>query len=451
MIGTGRRHGGLAAALSAALLVWVLAIGGLLRPLENAVSDLRARWLEREVASQIVIVAIDSPSLSAFGHRVMPRRQHARLLEELSHASPRSVYLEVDLSEASPSAEDDALLEATLARRRNFPVILPIFVRPAADSETAPEAVAPLPRFARSVDLVAVQTAPRGGAPTREWRDLWSVDGERTVSVIDPHRQLRDGQPVLIDFSIAPSSFVRVSYLDVLEGRVPREVFADRRVFVGPTTPGHPGTQSVPVFGQMPGTEVQAIAAETVNAGILRPAGSWITFGLLMATALLAWLLFSSNWRRNLLVLALLYASIAAVSVDVWLQQRLLIATARPCWWSPCCSSSVSVRWFETRPGVRWPGARHAPPRRAAQERGAVLHRQHRVHRRERHRQDGEPGGGAPVRLRRLRSAGSSPSRDSSRCWRAKARARVSPRCTATIRECDARTLGGEVFPVEIS
>ena len=122
-------------------------------------------------------------------------------------------------------AEDDAaLLDATLARRRNFPVILPIFVRPSADSETAPEAVAPLPRFARSVDLVAVQTAPRGGAPTREWRDLWSVDGERTVSVIDPHRQLRDGQPVLIDFSIAPSSFVRVSYLDVFEGRVPASV-----------------------------------------------------------------------------------------------------------------------------------------------------------------------------------------------------------------------------------
>ena len=348
MIRIGRRHGGWLAALGAVLLVCLLGACGLLRPLENAASDLRARLLDRQVPSQIVIVGIDARSLAAFGHRSLPRRQHARLLEVLSGAAPRSVFLDLDLSEASGSAADDALLDAALAHRRNFPVVLPIFVRP-ADADIAPETVAPLPRFARSVDLAGVATARRGGEPLREWQDFWRVDGEPTVSVVDPHRQLHEGQTAPIDYSIAPASFVQVSWLDVLERRVPPEVFTDRPVFVGFTVPGNPDTQAVPIHGQLPGVLVHAIAAESLNAGVLKPASVWMNFMLLAAAAVLAVLLFGAHWRRNLAVLALLCAAILAISIDVWLQQRLLIATVAPLLVVVLLFATASVRWFETR------------------------------------------------------------------------------------------------------
>ena len=346
MIQVGRRYGGWLAALAAVLFVCLLGAGGLLQPLENAASDLRARALGRDVASQIVIVGIDSRSLSAFGHRNIPRRQHARLLDELGRAAPRSVFLDIDLSEASGSPEDDALLDAALARRRNFPVTLPIFVRQRGGD--AGDISAPLPRFARSVDLVGVDSGRRG-EPLREWRDFWSVEGERTVSVVDPRRELGEGQRLPLDYAISPDSFVQVSWLDVLEGRVPREVFEGRVVFVGFTAPAHPGTQAVPVYGQLPGVVVHAIAAESVNAGVLEPAPAWLNISLLVAVALLAVLLFGADWRRNLLVLALLCAAVAALSIDAWLQQRVLIATVAPLLVVSLLFAVASVRWFETR------------------------------------------------------------------------------------------------------
>jgi diguanylate cyclase (GGDEF)-like protein/PAS domain S-box-containing protein len=347
MISIGRRHGGWLA-LAAMVIVCLLGACGLLRPLENAVADLRARVLDRQVASPIVIVGIDSRSVAAFGHRNIPRRQHARLLEELARAAPRGVFLDFDLSEPAASAADDAALDAALARRRNFPVILPIFVRH-ADAGTGREAIGPLPRFARSTDLDGVVTARRDGEPLREWHDVYSVGDERTVSVVDPHRQLPQGRPLPIDYSISPQSFIQVSWLDVLEHRVPPDVFTDRMVFVGVTVPGHPTAQAVPVYGELPGVLVHAIAAESLSAGALQPAPVWMNLALLGLAALLGVLLYGADWRRNLGALALLWAAIAAISIDLWLQQRVLVATAAPLLVVLLLHGAASVRWFETR------------------------------------------------------------------------------------------------------
>ena len=40
---------------------------------------------------------------------------------------------------------------------------------------------------------------------TREWRNYWTLAGERTPSVIDLDRVLQGEQSVTIDFSIAPN------------------------------------------------------------------------------------------------------------------------------------------------------------------------------------------------------------------------------------------------------
>ena len=110
-----------------------------------------------------------------------------------------------------------------------------------------------------------------------------------------------------IDFSISPASFTYVSYVDVLEGRVPRAVLAGKTVFVGATAVELNDMLPVPVYGSLPGIVVQALAAETVNAGAPREPPTWASLALLalLDGCCAARCCIGARWRRNLAVLAL--------------------------------------------------------------------------------------------------------------------------------------------------
>jgi diguanylate cyclase (GGDEF)-like protein/PAS domain S-box-containing protein len=330
MIRIGRRQVWWLIALATLLVVGAMEAGGQLRPLENAASDTRARLLRHEVPSNVVIIGIDAASLQALESWPWPRRHHATLMEQLGVANPRRVFLDIDFSAAAPLSLDDALFDAALARRRDFPVLLPTFFQYASSADEHLIVSKPLPRFARSVDLVGVNAAPGPDALTREWRNFWTLDGERMASIIDPEHRLPEEQPVPIDFSISPSSFTYVSYADVLAGRVSRELFNGRSVFVGATALELGDQIAVPVYGSLPGIVVQALAAETVNLGAPRAIPTWGSLLLLAMWIALAALLFDSSWRRNLGVLALLAAATVAVSAYAFTGSRLVLGCAAP-------------------------------------------------------------------------------------------------------------------------
>jgi diguanylate cyclase (GGDEF)-like protein/PAS domain S-box-containing protein len=330
MIRVGRRQVFWLIALVAFLVVGALEAGGQLRPLENAASDARARLLRHEVPSNVVIVGIDAASLQALESWPWPRRHHAKLMEQLAVANPRRVFLDIDFSAAAPQSLDDALFDAALARRRDFPVLLPTFFQFASGADEHLIVSKPLPRFARSVDLVGVNAAPGPDGLTRDWRNFWTLEGERMASVIDPEHRLPEEQPVAIDFSISPGSFTYVSYADLLAGRVSRELFNDRSVFVGATALELNDQIAVPVYGTLPGIVVQALAAETVNLGAPRTIPTWGSLLLLAMWVALAALLFDSNWRRNLGVLVLLSTAAVGISVYGFVGNRLVLGCAAP-------------------------------------------------------------------------------------------------------------------------
>jgi diguanylate cyclase (GGDEF)-like protein/PAS domain S-box-containing protein len=329
MIRLGRRQIWWLIALAAFLVFGALEAGGRLRPLENAASDARARWLRHEVPSNVVIVGIDAASLKALERWPWPRHHHAKLVDQLGVANPLRVFVDIDFSSAS-NALDDAVFDAALARRRSFPVLLPAFFQFANGTDSQLIVSKPLPRFARSVDLVGVNAAPGPDALTREWRNFWTLDGERMASVIDAERRLPEEQPVLIDYSISPASFTYVSYVDVLEGRVSRELFNGRSVFVGATALELGDQIAVPVYGSLPGIVVQALAAETVNLGSPRTVSRWSSLLLLATWIVLAALLFDSSWRRNLVMLALLGTAVVGISVHAFVGSRLVLDCATP-------------------------------------------------------------------------------------------------------------------------
>jgi diguanylate cyclase (GGDEF)-like protein/PAS domain S-box-containing protein len=455
MIRFGRRHGWWLIALASLAIVWALQATGRLQPLENAASDTRARLLAHEVESNIVIVGIDANSITALDQWPWPRRHHGELIKRLTPAAPLSVFLDIDFS--SPSNDiDDALLEAALAKPRDYPVFLPTFFQSASGADPRLVIAKPLRRFARRTERAVVNGAPPGAdGLTRSWRNFWVIEGERVPSIIDPRRLLPVERDVLIDFSISPTSFAYVSYVDLLEGRVPREALAGKTVFVGGTAVELGDMLSVPVYRTLPGIVVQALAAETVNAGAPRTLPGWGSFGLLALWTALVALLFRGKkgpkWLRNLAVLALSLGSIATLSVLAFRFDRLVIDVAALMLVSVLLFVAVTVRSLETQ---TWRALSYAlgMRRRDALLRSVVQYSTDcivcvdeagiiktanpaasRLFGCAAYELIDEPiakfitllaGDGAGARLGALHGE---------------------------IRECDARTLNGEVFPVEIS
>jgi diguanylate cyclase (GGDEF)-like protein/PAS domain S-box-containing protein len=324
-----RRYGWWLVALAALTVAGGLRATGQLQSLENAAADMRARLMMREVRSDIVIVGIDAASLAELNEWPWPRRHHAKLVEQLAQGAPASVFLDIDLSSQTRSL-DDALLEAALAKPRDFPVMLPTYFQNASGTDSALVVSKPLRRFARRTEQAVVNGLAGPDGLTREWRNIWTIEGAQIHSVIDPHRVLPDERDVLIDYSISPSSFTYVSYVDVLEGRVPRAVLADKIIYVGATAVELNDMLAVPVHRSLPGIVVQALATESVNQGAPRPSPTWIWIALLTLWTALAAVMYGAKWHRNLGVLVLALASIAGIALLAFAYDRLVLDTAAP-------------------------------------------------------------------------------------------------------------------------
>ena len=85
---------------------------GLHGALRNALTDLRFAWQQRQASGDIVVVAIDAPSIEQIGVWPWPRRLHADLLRRLDSAGVRDVVFDVDFSSPSDPASDRAFVEA---------------------------------------------------------------------------------------------------------------------------------------------------------------------------------------------------------------------------------------------------------------------------------------------------------------------------------------------------
>jgi diguanylate cyclase (GGDEF)-like protein/PAS domain S-box-containing protein len=316
-----------------ALVVFALVAGlrafGQLNWLDDSFADQRARLMRQEVRSNIVIVGMDAASLDALEQWPWPRRHHAALLDQLARSAPRSVFLDIDFSALSNQL-DDALLEASLAKPRDFPVILPTFFQYASGVDQSLVVSQPRIRFGRSADRAVVNAQPGRDGLTRTWRTSGRVKGDRLPSVIDRDRRLPEEHDVLIDFSISPASFTYVSYVDLLEGRVPREVIAGKTIFVGATALELGDLLPVPIYQSLPGVVVQAMATETVNRGAPRPLPLWANLALLALWMMaIAWPL-GDRWSRNLLVLAGALAAITGVSFYAYAAGGLWLEVGAP-------------------------------------------------------------------------------------------------------------------------
>lgn len=289
-----------------AVLAWLAQKPGL-EQLDMLAYDRVLPLAAQPPSSDILIVAIDEPSLAELGEWPWPRETHARLLERLAEAGARSVMLDLLLIEPSADSAQDRSLARAMTR---LPVYLPLQARTGQDGF-----VAPLPLFkehARGVghvelmldtDGIARSIFMRLGPPGEVEPYLGLLMASETpepASTTSGDAGSRGANRRRIPFAGPQGSYRTVPYVDVLRGDVAPGFLRDKIILVGSTTQGLGDRVVAPLAGHarpLAGVEVHANVVDQLmhHRSIEAPgwAGAylWIALPLWLA----AWLLWRSE------------------------------------------------------------------------------------------------------------------------------------------------------------
>lgn len=264
-------------------LAGILALSGALEFLELKSLDLRFRLRgPRPAASPIVIVAIDEDSFDELDLSwPFPRALHGDLLDRIGQGRPIAIGLDIMFAEPSLlGPDDDRALAEAIARTDNV-VLAAAFTATEGDLGRREDLNPPLPEVrAGAAAFGFVNLTPdrdafvRSGPLRRRYQE--SV---RESFALTLHRLAREAglaahpAPAAdepgINFRGPAGTFPTVPYYQVLRGEVPPEIFRDRLVLVGATTPVLHDEFPTPFSGhtRMPGVEIQANFLETLLQG----------------------------------------------------------------------------------------------------------------------------------------------------------------------------------------
>ena len=355
-----------------------------------------------------MIVGIDAQSLRALSEWPWPRRHHARLLQMLRAAAPKSVFIDIDFSSHS-NEEDDALLERALADWSDSPPILAShFQASERRGQRAHGHAAPAPlRRARSA-RVRDSRARRRRARARDAQLVERRRATRCRRCSPTSRRCRPSCRYASTIRSRDSSFAYVSFIDVLNGRIDPAALRGKTVYVGPT--------AVELGDILTGARLPH-AARRRRAGVrdgigsrrappnaARMAARWPRSrrGRSAAHCCSA----SRGWRVNLAFVGAELARARGATLYLYAAERFVLEIVP--FALVLVATFVGSHHPLARPRdlarARVRGRRQAP-RRSVEERRRVFDRLHPLHRRARHHPHGEPRDVAAVRLPERRAA----------------------------------------------
>jgi diguanylate cyclase (GGDEF)-like protein/PAS domain S-box-containing protein len=297
-------------------------VTGLHTPLLNALTAARFAWLPRAASGDVVLVAIDSPSLEKIGVWPWPRTIHAALIDRLEQAGASQIVFDIDFSSASTPDGDRALEEALT--RASGSVVVPTFkqfVR-GRDGVLTLHVERPLPQLARHAWAAAINVEADADGLVRRYPFGESLGGTFVPSVAALIAgEYHDRPPMLIDLGIQATSVPTLSYVDVLRGDAAAiRALKGKRVIVGATALELGDRINLPTGKVVAGALLQAIATESILQGrALQPAPAIATAAILAAlflTMLGLWRRFSVAARIALLVGFAAAAELAAAAVQ---------------------------------------------------------------------------------------------------------------------------------------
>lgn len=264
--------------------------------LRNALTDLRFAWQSRDASGNVVVVAIDAPSIDRIGVWPWPRRLHAELLRRLEAAGAADIAFDVDFSTPSDPASDEAFVNAL--RDVGGSTILPSFKQPTPNGGAA-HVNRPLKPFGNQSWPAVVNVAVESDGLVRRYPfgEKLGDASMPSMAVVLAGQDANRRPPFLIDFGIRAVSVPIVSYVDVLGGDTAvLDRLRGKKIIVGATALELGDRFSVPNGKIVSGPVLQALAAESILQGrMLR----WTSdIGMILGLGVIC-LLMMYSWRRS--------------------------------------------------------------------------------------------------------------------------------------------------------
>ncbi len=315
---------GLIAGATAAVIACTLYFFQVFEALEYQLYDQNIRLNERPAPGNIVIVAIDQPSLRRLGSWPWPRAFHAEILRQVSANGAKAVGVDIGFFEPDRREPDNdvQLAHATRATRDAGNVIFPVIMERIVDSgEAQLVSFEPLPELKESAAGIGhahIEQSKDGlvrrvhlAYKTPE-RTYWGMNLEILKVYLDlPDDAIRETSPgvlsignVEIPVSAAPESaealdnvfvidyemnipyfgdqgaFEYISAHEVIGGRVPANYFDGKIVLYGGNAAGLFDTHMTPFSldrSPTPGVEIQAsVIAAILDQQHIRRAPLWL-------------------------------------------------------------------------------------------------------------------------------------------------------------------------------
>jgi CHASE2 domain-containing sensor protein len=246
---------------------------------------------EQPPPADVVLVVVDEQTLDQLDLRwPFPRSRHARVIRRVAAAKPSAIAVDLQFTERTKDAEDNALIESIAA---SGDVVLGTTV---VDDQGATNVL--------GGDEVVSSVGARVGTglmpPDADGalrRVPYAINGLESFAVVAAevatHRQVLpfDERRTWIDYAGPPGTLRAYPYADVLRGRVPAESFRGKVVVIGTEASRLKDVSptSTTAGELMSGPEIQGNAIATVLDGLpLRSTGGLVDGLLIVVCALVA-------------------------------------------------------------------------------------------------------------------------------------------------------------------
>ena len=264
----------------------VLGALNLFQPLALGLYALQTKVAVKPVSGDVVVVGIDSPSISEVGRWPWPRDKQAELLRKIDAYDPAAIYVDIGY-QGRTTAEADSALRNTLG---NLKAPTKVIALASWNKDGSVRTVFSDRNAVGSVDTVTAFMPYVFGFV---WNMPTSIEGQRgrMPSVAASIAALEEIKPTrfLIDYTYDPNTIPHIPAGAVFKETIVPQQIKGKIVILGITDITQNDVHSMPTWGEQPGVFFHVLAAETIRNGIPADLG-WFAF-FMAALALCAALL----------------------------------------------------------------------------------------------------------------------------------------------------------------
>jgi EAL domain-containing protein (putative c-di-GMP-specific phosphodiesterase class I)/CHASE2 domain-containing sensor protein len=273
----------------------IVSATGIGSAVEGGLHGLRDAVRQHPSSGQFALVEIDARSLDEIDHWPWPRSLYAKAITSLERAGASTIAFDVDFSAYNSAEQDRAFADAI--DHAAVPIVLPTFRQYGSSKGGAILENLPVPPLRRNAQLAAVNIAADRDGLVRHYPFGVVTAGipRPSIAAMLAGAAGRSDTSFPIDGAIDPASIPRISFVDLINGRVPAGALRGKAVLIGATAIELGDRYSVPRYGVIAGPLIQLLAAETLADG-----SSPVDRGPILPIAgVLAALALAARWRRG--------------------------------------------------------------------------------------------------------------------------------------------------------